>query len=157
MSKSSDIRITDTRISFDPCPFRTPLKFGGRVMSDSRLINVEIAVENEQGSRASGFGSMPVGHIWAWPSGQVEPDDAEKAMMDFSERALKLFDIIPESGHPIDLVYYVSAEYAHLGKIVSERMKLAEPVPPLAQTPPCTTLSVESITSTVTTPCRRSS
>ncbi len=102
-------------------------------MSDSKLINVEITVENEAGSRSTGFGSMPVGHIWAWPSGNVEPDDAEKAMMDFSERALRLFELIPESGHPIDLVFYVSAEYYHLGKIVSETMKLAEPVPPLAQ------------------------
>lgn len=133
MSKSSDIRIVDANISFEPCPFRTPLKFGGRVMSESRLINVEMTVENEQGARATGFGSMPVGHIWAWPSSLVEPDEAEKAMMDFSERALKLFDLIPESGHPLHLVFYVSAEYYHLGKIVSETMKLAEPVPPLAQ------------------------
>jgi len=133
MSKSSDIRIVDAIISFEPCSFRTPLKFGGRVMSDSRLINVEVTVENGNGQQATGYGSMPVGHIWAWPSGTVEPDQAEKAMMDFAERALKLLDLISEPGHPIDLVYYVSAEYAHLGKTVSESMKLAEPVPPLAQ------------------------
>ena len=102
-------------------------------MSESRLINVEMTVENERGDRATGFGSMPVGHIWAWPSGAVEPGDAEKAMMDFSERALKLFGLIPESGHPLHLVFYVSAEYHHLGKTVSETLKLAEPVPPLAQ------------------------
>ncbi|MCA9026778.1 MAG: hypothetical protein KDA86_16345 [Planctomycetaceae bacterium] len=133
MSKPSDIRVIDTRISFDPCPFRTPLKFGGRVMSTSKLINVEVTVENEDGNHATGFGSMPVGNIWAWPAGKVEPDDAEKAMMNFSERALRLFELIPESGHPIDLVFHVSAEYHHLGKTVSETMKLAEPVPALAQ------------------------
>ena len=133
MSKPTDIRVVDANISFEPCPFRTPLKFGGRVMTDSRLINVELAVENSRGEHAVGFGSMPVGNIWAWPSAAVEPDQAEKAMMDFSERALKLLDLVPEPGHPIDAIYYVSAEYSHLGKTVSQSMDLPEPVPPLAQ------------------------
>ncbi|MGD9854789.1 MAG: enolase C-terminal domain-like protein [Planctomycetaceae bacterium] len=133
MSKPTDIRVVDANISFEPCPFRTPLKFGGRVMSTSRLINVQVTVESESGEHATGFGSMPVGNIWAWPSTRVEPDPAEKAMMDFAERALGLYSVIPESGHPIDLVFYVSAEYAHLGKTVSSTMNLPEPVPPLAQ------------------------
>jgi L-alanine-DL-glutamate epimerase-like enolase superfamily enzyme len=102
-------------------------------MSDSRLINVEMIVENGRGQRATGFGSMPIGNIWAWPSSRVEPRQAEKAMMDFAERTLGLYDVIPESGHPVDLVYYVSAEYHHLGKTVAETMGLPEPVPPLAQ------------------------
>ncbi|MBX3438567.1 MAG: hypothetical protein KF861_13830 [Planctomycetaceae bacterium] len=133
MSKPTDIRVVDANITFEPCPFRTPLKFGGRVMSTSRLINVEVTVETVKGEHATGFGSMPVGNIWAWPSEVVEPDQAEKAMMDFAERALGLYSLIPDAGHPVDLVYYVSAEYPHLGKTVSKAMNLKEPAPPLAQ------------------------
>ena len=133
MSKPTDIRVVDANISFDPCPLRMPLKFGGRVMSDSRLVNVEFTVENGRGEHATGFGSMPVGNLWAWPSRVVDPEQTEQAMMDFAERTLKLYGLIPDLGHPVDLVYYVSAEYGHLGKIVSETMGLPEPVPPLAQ------------------------
>ena len=133
MSQSTDIRIVDANISFEPCPFRTPLKFGGRVMSDSNLINVEVTVENRSGQHAVGFGSMPVGHIWAWPSPDVEPDAAERAMCAFAERVVKIGNALPEYGHALDLVYHISAEYHHLGKAVAQQKGLPEPIPPLAQ------------------------
>jgi L-alanine-DL-glutamate epimerase-like enolase superfamily enzyme len=133
MPNPSDIRIVEANISFEPCPFRTPLKFGGRVMSDSKLINVEVTVETRGGNMAVGLGSMPVGNIWAWPSQQVEPDAAEKAMCDFAERVIKIANALPEYGHALDLVFHISAEYYHLGKAVAEQKGLPEPIPPLAQ------------------------
>lgn len=133
MSKPTDIRIVDAAISFAPCPFRTPLKFGGRVMSNSKLINVEVTVENRLGHHATGFGSMPVGNIWAWPSSVVEPEPAEAAMCDFAERVVKIGNAVPEFAHPLDLVFLISAEYHHLGKSVAQQKGLPEPIPPLGQ------------------------
>ncbi len=131
--KSTDIRVVEALISFEDCPFRTPLKFGGRVMSNSRLMNAQVTVESRDGKHASGFGSMPVGNIWAWPSPAVSPEQGEKAMLEFAEEVVRLSETYDEFGHPVDLVYTISAEYAHLGKAVSQRLGVPEPLPPLAQ------------------------
>ena len=131
--KSTDIRVVEAVVTFEDCPFRTPLKFGGRVMSNSRLMNVQVTVESRGGKHAVGFGSMPVGNIWAWPSPAVSPEQGEQAMLGFAEEVVRLSETYDEFGHPVDLVYTISAEYAHLGKSVSQRLGVPEPLPPLAQ------------------------
>ncbi|QDU36556.1 hypothetical protein Mal4_08430 [Maioricimonas rarisocia] len=131
--KPTDVRVVDAQIEFEPCPFRTPLKFGGRVLEHTQLINVQVTVENNAGQHATGVGSMPIGNIWAWPSQSVTAEQAEKAMMNFAERVVRLTDGFDEFGHAIDIVYHVSAEYFHQGKVVSERLGLDEPMPELAQ------------------------
>lgn len=131
--KSTDIRVVEAVLSLENCPFRTPLKFGGRVMSSSRLMNVQVTVESRGGKHAVGFGSMPVGNIWAWPSAAVSPEQAEKGMLEFAEDVVRLSETYDEFGHPLDLVYTISAEYAHLGKSIAVRLGIPEPLPPLAQ------------------------
>ena len=134
MPKNSDIRIKEAVCSFEPITFRAPVKFGGRIVSKSVLINVEVVVETKSGKHATGLGSMPVGNVWAWPSDKVSPDDAEKAMMDFGERVCDLATLFPDYSDPIDIVYHISGEYAHLGsKIIPQELKLAEPMPELAE------------------------
>lgn len=133
MNKSTDVRVVDAVVSFEEHPFRTPLKFGGRVMDKHKVINVQVTVESRRGSHAIGLGSMPVGNVWAWPSASVTPEQAEKAMEDFASRVVRLTDIIDEFGHPIDIIYHVSAEYFHQAKVVAEIHGLPEPVPELAQ------------------------
>jgi L-alanine-DL-glutamate epimerase-like enolase superfamily enzyme len=132
-NKSSDIRVLEAVLTFEPCPFRTPLKFGGRVMSTSRLMNVSVTVETRGKKHAVGVGSMPVGNIWAWPTDKIEPDQTERAMMEYAEAVVRLTDAFDEFAHPIDMVFEMSAEYAHLGKSIAARLGLPEPVPPLAQ------------------------
>jgi L-alanine-DL-glutamate epimerase-like enolase superfamily enzyme len=102
-------------------------------MSDSKLINIEVTVENRAGQHASGFGSMPVGNIWAWPSDVLEPPQTENGMLQFAREVVKLVDGFPEYGHAIDLIYHISAEYGHLGRTVSRVLGLRETMPPLAQ------------------------
>lgn len=134
MPKSTDICIKDATCVFEPLPFRTPLKFGGRVIEKSFLINVEVTVETKEGRKhALGFGSMPVGNVWAWPSGKVSAEQSEEAMKQFAQGVVDLANSCPEYGHPIELVYHLSAEYDHLGKTLAARLKLAEPFPALAQ------------------------
>ncbi len=132
-NKSSDIRVLEAVLTFEPCPFRTPLKFGGRVMSTSRLMNVSVTVETRGKKHAVGVGSMPVGNIWAWPTDRIEPDQTERAMMEYAEAVVRLTDAFDEFAHPIDMVFEMSAEYAHLGKSIAARLGLPEPIPPLAQ------------------------
>lgn len=133
MAKSTDVRVVQATVSFEPVPFRAPLKFGGRVMESSTLINVEVTVETKGRKHATGFGSMPVGNIWAWPSDKVTPDQSEKAMRLFAERTIGLANAFDDFGHPVELMYQLSAEYQHQGKQVSEKLGIPEPVPTLAQ------------------------
>ena len=68
MSQSTDVRIVDAVCSFEPVPFRAPLKFGGRVVENCILINIDVTVEDQQGNHEVGTGSMPLGNVWAWPT-----------------------------------------------------------------------------------------
>ena len=133
MAKSTDVRVIQANVSFEPVPFRAPLKFGGRVMESSTLINVEVTVETKGRKHATGFGSMPIGNIWAWPSDKVSPEQSEKAMRLFAERAISLANAYDDFGHPVELIYQLSAEYHHQGKLLAEKLGLGEPIPTLAQ------------------------
>jgi hypothetical protein len=49
MSKPTDIRIVEAVLSFESVPYRTPLKFGGRVVDHAILVNVEVSAESRRG------------------------------------------------------------------------------------------------------------
>jgi len=133
MSKATDIRVIDATVTFEPCPFRTPLKFGGRVMDKSRLVNVQVTVENRGKKHATGFGSMPIGNVWAWPSAEVSPEQSDQAMQAFAEEIVEIATAFDQFEHPIDLVFELSGEYDHLGKRVAQQQGLKEPMPRLAE------------------------
>ena len=132
MPNSTDVRIVDAVCSFEPVPFRAPLKFGGRVVENCHLINVDVTVEDSQGHHAVGSGSMPVGNVWAWPT-QLPGDVTEKAMMTFAEKVAELAAQIPHHAHPIELMYDLAEEYHHLGKTVATQCGIEEEFPELAQ------------------------
>lgn len=134
MGKATDVCIKNANCSFEPIVFRAPLKFGGRVIDKSFLINVDVTVETRDGKhRETGYGSMPVGNIWAWPSDKVSGEQSEAAMKQFAEEIVDLAGVYKEFGHPIDLVYHLSGEYDHTAKTLCNKLKLAEPMPELAQ------------------------
>lgn len=99
--KATDVRIKEISISFEPVEYRAPLKFGGRIVSSSHLINTAVTVEAHNGKHATGHGSMPVGNVWAWPSTTLEPAETEKAMMAYAKTVVELFDAYPGYGHPL--------------------------------------------------------
>jgi len=71
MEKSTDIRIVDVKTDTERIAYRSPIKFGGRVVTDAVLLNVHMQVETRGGRRGGGSGSMPMGNVWAWPSNAV--------------------------------------------------------------------------------------
>jgi len=132
MSQSTDVRIVDAVCSFEPVPFRAPLKFGGRVVEKSVLINVDVTVENHQGHNIVGSGSMPLGNVWAWPT-QLPAETTEKAMKLFAEKVTDLASQIPHFAHPLELMFGLSAEYNHLAKTIAVQCGIEEEFPELAQ------------------------
>lgn len=133
MQKKTDIQILEASLTFEPVPFRAPLKFGGRVVERTDLINVEVIVETRDGEKATGMGSMPVGNVWSWPTDKVSIDETERMMKAFAETIVELADSYTEWGHPVDIVYHLSGEYQHQAKMVAERLGIAEVPPFLAQ------------------------
>ncbi len=132
MPKTTDVKIRDAVCSFEPVTFRAPLKFGGRVIDKTFLINVEVTVENQRGKHETGFGSMPIGNIWAWPSMQLSGDKTEAAMKHFAEEITTVALGIPHYGHPLELMYDLAEEFGHLGRTIADQQHLGEEFPKLA-------------------------
>ena len=101
--KPTDVLVKEVKVSFEPVQYRSPLKFGGRVVSSTFLMNTEATVEARNGKRATGHGSMPLGNVWAWPSATLEPAQTELLIRAFAEEVVELFNSYPDYGHPLEI------------------------------------------------------
>ncbi|QDT65311.1 enolase C-terminal domain-like protein [Calycomorphotria hydatis] len=133
MPTKTNARIVDVTINLEPVPFRMPLKFGGRVVDQTQLINATATLEGTDGSTAIGFGSMPVGNIWAWPSAVVDATTAESAMIKFSQTVANTAGTLGDSAHPVELMWKLMGTYTELAEQVASESQLPEPLPKLAQ------------------------
>ena len=133
MSKRTDICFQEVTSSTDHINYRTPAKFGGRVVTDVVLLNVTVEVETRDGRRGRGFGSMPMGNIGAWPSQQVSTDKTLAAMIDLGQRFTVEANDYTGSGHPLEITHDLSPSYATLADEVTQAAGLAERMPRLAQ------------------------
>ncbi len=132
MSNSHDIRIIDASLSLEPVPFRAPLKFGGRVVDRTHLINVTVTVESASGNQAKGSGSMPVGNVWAWPSQTTSADEAEAAMIAFATEIVASADQI-DPGHSVELGMRLMSQFDAAADAVRSKRSLGESIPALAR------------------------
>ncbi len=133
MSNSNDIQILDASCLVESVPYRTPLKFGGQVVDNALIANVQVIVSNRQGKEETGYGSMPLGNAWAWPSKTLTGEQTLALMQEFVEEVVLIGSRDPEYGHPISISYHLSGEYFHLGKKLSQNKGYDEPMPELAQ------------------------
>jgi len=133
MPKPTDIRIKSTESSTRQIDYRTPMKFGGRVVEDVTLLNVAVTVETSDGRQGSGFGSMPVGNAWGWPSATVSSDDTLAAMCELGRRLAKLADSFNDRGHPLEITHALGSSYQRIADEVNDELNLSEPMPRLAQ------------------------
>ena len=133
MSKPTDVRIKQITTSFTEIEYRTPIKFGGRVVSNATLFNVDVDVETNDGRSATGHGSMPMGNAWGWPS-QVESGERTlNAMNALGKQAALLTEQYSDGGHPIEIMHDLQALFANSAAELEQSMGLLEPIPKLAQ------------------------
>src|SRR6202050_495115 len=66
--RKTDIRVEDISIAYEEYKYRAPIKFGGHVVDRATILNVNCSVRTGDGRLAKGFGSMPLGNIWSFPS-----------------------------------------------------------------------------------------
>ncbi len=130
--KATDIRIVDVSFGYEDYLYRTPIKFGGIALDRVTLLNVNCVVRSGAGRTAKGFGSMPLGNIWAFPSRAMGYETTLAAMKRLAERIRKIATDYKETGHPVDIGVVLEPEYLKAAAEVSRELKLAEPIPKLA-------------------------
>jgi L-alanine-DL-glutamate epimerase-like enolase superfamily enzyme len=130
--KSRDIRIEEIHHSYEDFLYRTPIKFGGTAVDRVTLLNVECRVRTLDGQTARGFGSMPLGNVWAFPSRLLGYETTLAAMKELAGHIARIAGACTETGHPIDLAWLLEPEYERAAAEVSRQMQLAEPIPRLA-------------------------
>lgn len=133
MSKSTDLRILEVSGSKQRIAYRTPIKFGGRVVEDATIVNMSVTVETRDGRTGKGHGAMPMGVTWSWPTDAVAGDAALDALIVLGKQAAMHAAAYEGWGHPLEITHELSAEYDALAQHVVEGKELPEPIPRLAQ------------------------
>jgi len=133
MTKSTDIRLTGIITSTEEIGYRTPIKFGGRVVNDVVLFHVRVEVTSRIGERAVGHGSMPVGNVWAWPSQVVSAEQSLAAMIQLSERMAVAANRCSTTAHPLEISHELAAGHAAIVAEVQRDAGIGEEIPRLAQ------------------------
>lgn len=133
MGKPTDIELKSIRSETQRIAYRSPMKFGGRVVNDATLLHVEVDVELLDGRTASGFGSMPMGNVWAWPSQRLSNDDTLSAMLAFADEYVNRAGVYMGRGHALDITLDLAEDQASIAEDLRRSLALAEPIPRLAQ------------------------
>jgi len=129
--RPTDIRITDLNFSFEDFLYRAPYKFGGVPVDRATILNVHCAVRTNAGREAKGFGSMPLGNVWSFPSRTLPYDTTLGAMKTLAARIAAVTRSYADSGHPIDINTALEPAYLQAAAEVSRELKLSTPIPKL--------------------------
>ncbi len=127
--KPSDVRIEDLAIEFEDYAYRTPMKFGGNVVDRVTLLNVTCVLGTRAGQTGRGFGSMPLGNVWAFPA--LPYDTTLPAMKKLAQRVAAITQSYRQYEHPIDITWTLEPEYEKAAAVVSRELGLATPIPKL--------------------------
>ena len=77
-----EVKVEEVRYETHDFTYRTPIKFGGNVVDRVTLLDVYTKIRTADGRVQEGFGSMPMGNIWAFPSKTMGYDKTLGAMRD---------------------------------------------------------------------------
>lgn len=131
MSNPKDVSIKEVSTDLSSYDYRTPMKFGGRVVTGMTLLDVEMRVQNGSGGEAVGKGSMALGNTWSFPSDLVSHDDTLNAMKVLAERIRSVLDSCGGNGHPVEIMTEMEEEFLKAAEEVGGELSLAEPIPKL--------------------------
>ncbi|MBA4187924.1 MAG: hypothetical protein C0467_07885 [Planctomycetaceae bacterium] len=121
--RSTDITIRHVSVAYESHSYRTPIKFGGVALDRVTILNVWMDVETSSGKQSKGFGSMPLGNVWAWPTRALTYDQTLSAMQQFADSAASVYSGCKTSGHPIDITHGLEPQLLSTEvPSVSERM-----------------------------------
>ncbi|GBD37001.1 hypothetical protein HRbin36_02131 [bacterium HR36] len=126
------IRVEHVALEYETFRYRTPIKFGGMAFDRATILNVRVRVRDRAGRRMLGFGSMPLGNVWAFPSRQLSYEQTLGTMQQLAERFTQAVPALEEFGHPLELGLWLEARFLQLTGEVQRQLQLSEPIPKLA-------------------------
>src|SRR5262245_191747 len=100
---STDIRIENITVGYEEHRYRAPYKFGGVPVDRATILNVTATVRTRSGKLVKGFGSMPLGNVWSFPSREMPYNTTLGAMKALAERLAKITNEYREYGHSIEI------------------------------------------------------
>ena len=128
---TTDVRIREVAISYEDYAYRTPIKFGGVALDKVTLLNVNVMVETRSGKMSAGFGSMPLGNVWSFPSRALTYQQTLQAMQRLAGQIERISRDCDETAHPIDLNWLLEPLYLKAADQVRIDLGLVEPIPKL--------------------------
>lgn len=132
MSKSK-IAVVEAESEKFPYLYRSPLKFGGRVVKDVTVFRVALSLEDQNTKKkAHGIGEMTMGTAWAWPSTSLSPEMALKTVILLAERIVAAATSLLADQHPLHLASQIKPIAKRLAEELAASMKLTEAIPDLA-------------------------
>jgi L-alanine-DL-glutamate epimerase-like enolase superfamily enzyme len=131
MTRDTDIRVESIEVAFHDYAYRTPIKFGGVAIDRATVADAWCVVRTRTGNSARGFGSMPLGNVWAFPSRRHGYDETLAAMRVLLERLARLTVERGATGHPMEIVHALEPEYLKEADAVGRQLHLTEPIPVL--------------------------
>ncbi|MDP2998802.1 MAG: mandelate racemase/muconate lactonizing enzyme family protein [Bryobacterales bacterium] len=129
--KPTDVSVGEVRFQYEDYGYRTPIKFGGVVLDRVTLLNVNVRVRNRAGYEAEGFGSMPLGNVWSFPSRLLSYDQTLDAMKRVAAEVARITAGHRGTAHPIDINWELEPLYLEAADKISRDLALAEPIPKL--------------------------
>src|SRR5215204_2937950 len=130
--RSTDITVRDVYFEYEHFRYRTPIKFGGVALDKVTILNVRVEVESRAGKRGTGYGSMPLGNVWAFPSRTLTYDQTLGAMQYLASRVAGEYRTCTVAGHPIEITHKLEPEFFLAAQDFTALHQWSEPVPKLA-------------------------
>lgn len=112
--------------------YRAPYKFGGIPVDRATVLDVRIEVEDQGGRRVTGFGSMPLGNVWAFPARDLPYDTTLAAMEGLAARIADIVGNCDLTAHPLEISHMLEPEFERAAAEESRARNLAVPIPKLA-------------------------
>ena len=131
--KATDILIREVQAKTEYHAYRSPMKFGGRVVTDVVLLHVTATVETRDGRVGTGRGSMTMGNVWGWPSNVVSTDKTLEAMIRMGKQTAENANACTLIGHPLEIMHEYVKSYDGVARDCINALQLAEAMPKLAQ------------------------
>lgn len=126
------LRVVGVRTAFQEHRYRTPYKFSGAPVDRATILDVTIDAVGADGRRVQGFGSMPLGNVWAFPTRTLPYDTTLGAMKALAGRIETILAGCDEVAHPLELAHLLEPAYKRAAEEESAARGLAEPIPDLA-------------------------
>ncbi|EGF24804.1 mandelate racemase/muconate lactonizing enzyme family protein [Rhodopirellula baltica] len=118
--------------------YRTPMKFGGRVVEEVTVLTAQCTATNQAGQVADGdqigIGSMTMGVAWAWPDASVADGTKLDVVLELASRMAAQVNEASGTltGHPMEICLQLASQREDLVAAVAAGHDLTAPIPELA-------------------------